>query len=126
MEYPDPGIAREIADVVTRSYLEYISTSREESGADAKLTVADERVRARALLEENEARLDQFKQQHRITSISLADRQNLIAQSISTLTEKTKRAEADLYAIEPPPEEAKARRAAEGNCCFNCSKSTPP
>lgn len=111
VEYPDPGIAREIADVVTRSYLEYISTSREESGADAKLTVADERVRARALLEENEARLDQFKQQHRITSISLADRQNLIAQSISTLTEKTKRAEADLYAIESIYEEAKALRA---------------
>ncbi len=110
-EYPDAGVAKEIADVVTSSYLDYISRSREESGQDAKLTVADERSRARTTLEQNEAKLDKFKQDHRITSISLADRQNLITQSISTLTEKTKRAEAELYAIDSIYEEAKQLRA---------------
>lgn len=111
-EYPDAGVAKEIADVVTNSYLDYISRSREESGTDAQTSVADERARARTILEKNEASLDKFKQEHRITSISLSDRQNLIAQSISTLTEKTKHAEADLYAIESIYEEAKQLREA--------------
>ena len=50
-----------------------------------------------------EAALDKFKEEKEITSISLADRQNVIAQNISTLTARAKQAQAEVFEAEERP-----------------------
>ncbi|MCA9700297.1 MAG: polysaccharide biosynthesis tyrosine autokinase, partial [Myxococcales bacterium] len=51
-------------------------------------------------LEDAEKALEKFKRENKITSISLEDRQNLIAQNISTLSAAAKAAQAERIAIE--------------------------
>ncbi len=98
--YPDPEIAAEIANTVAASYLRHIEANREDTGIAAKGNLESERARARAELIAAEKALDAFKEEHRITSIALADRQNLITQNVITLSAKSKDAQAARFAAE--------------------------
>lgn len=99
-EYPDPEVAAAIANAVADAYLDYVDESRADTGADAKVKVEGERIKASSELKSKEAALDSFKEQHEITSISLEDRQNLITQNISLLSAKVSEAKADRIALE--------------------------
>lgn len=99
-EYPDAVIAQEIANAVVRAYLAHINRQRSDTGTRAKTDLESELTTAKAELEEAEKALERFKREHDTTSISLEDRQNLIAQNISTLSTAAKSAQAERIAIE--------------------------
>lgn len=105
-EYPDPAVAMDIANTVANTYLSHVTNARTDTGVEAKDNVAIERDKARTTLTDAEASLDKFKDEHRITSISLSDRQNVIAQNISTLTSRAKQAQAEVFEAESVFEEA--------------------
>lgn len=94
-EYPDPEIAADIANAVTKAYLEHVKTSRSELGSEAKDNIGDEKERALEHVKEAEGELEAFKKRNSITSISLSDRQNVITQDILTLSARAKEAEAE-------------------------------
>jgi uncharacterized protein involved in exopolysaccharide biosynthesis len=107
-EYPDPAVAKDIANTVANTYLAHVTKARTDTGVEAKDNVALEREKARNALTDAESALDKFKEDHRITSISLSDRQNVIAQNISTLTSRAKEAQAEVFEAESVYEEAAA------------------
>ncbi|MEE9383490.1 MAG: polysaccharide biosynthesis tyrosine autokinase [Nannocystaceae bacterium] len=92
VNYPEPGVARDVANTVVAVYLKHVEANRNESGGKAKENLEAERQKALSQLRGAEASLDAFKEKHQITSISLADRQNLITQNIITLNERSKAA----------------------------------
>ncbi|MEM9457944.1 MAG: polysaccharide biosynthesis tyrosine autokinase [Myxococcota bacterium] len=109
--YPDPDLAAEIANTVVTSYLRYIETLREDTGTVAKDNLESERAHAREQLREAEKALDAFKEANQITSIALADRQNLITQNVITLSAKAKDAQALRFSAENTYEQAKKLHA---------------
>lgn len=94
-EYPDPEVARDIANAIADAYLLHVRTSREEIGTEAKDNIGTEREKALARVRKAEAELEAFKKDNQITSISLSDRQNVITADILTLSTRTKEAEAE-------------------------------
>jgi polysaccharide biosynthesis transport protein len=94
-EYPDPDIAADIANAVTAAYVAHVRTSRSSLGSEAKLNIEAERKKALEHLRQAEGSLEAFKKQNAITSISLADRQNVITQDVLTLSSRAMEAEAD-------------------------------
>jgi capsular exopolysaccharide synthesis family protein len=93
-EYPDPEIARDIANAVAHAYVQYVLSSRSSTGDTARENIEEVREETRLALEGADSRLQEFAREHKITSISLEDRQNLITQNIMTLSSKAKTAQA--------------------------------
>jgi polysaccharide biosynthesis transport protein len=106
-EYPDPEVARDIANAVAAAYIEHVRTSRSRVGTEAKDNIALERTEAMTRLREAEQKLEAFKKDNSITSISLSDRQNVITQDILTLSTRAKEAEADRIKLERMVAEAR-------------------
>ena len=94
-EYPDPDVAKEIANEVALAYIRLVSRDRSDTGAQAKDNLSKERGAAAKALKTKELALDAFKSEHKITSISLENRQSILAQNISTLSARTKAAQAE-------------------------------
>jgi succinoglycan biosynthesis transport protein ExoP len=107
-EYPDPEVARDIANAVAEAYLAHIDRRRSDTGDKARTDLATELATADTELQAAEKALEQFKRENRITSISLEDRQNLTAQTISTLSGAAKEAQAERIALEATYRQAKA------------------
>jgi capsular exopolysaccharide synthesis family protein len=99
-EYPDPAIAADIANAIADAYVAHIRSGRSEQGNQAKDNLGRERDKARAQLRKAEQQLSDFKRDHAIASISLADRQNVITQNILTLSMRAKDAEARRIELE--------------------------
>jgi capsular exopolysaccharide synthesis family protein len=99
-DYPQREVAEEIAEAVIQAYLADIADSRVDTGVQAKQNLEEERASALATLRDAETRLDAFKSEHQIMSISLEDRQNLITQNIITLSQKAKTAQASRIELE--------------------------
>jgi capsular exopolysaccharide synthesis family protein len=99
-EYPDPELARDIANAVVDAYLAHIMRRRSDTGSKAETDLDTELAAAKQTLEDAEAALEKFKQDNKITSISLEDRQNLITQNITTLSTSAKQAQADRIGAE--------------------------
>jgi capsular exopolysaccharide synthesis family protein len=110
-EYPDAVVASEIANAVADAYVEYVESSRSRVGKEAKENIGNERDKALARLREAEQKLEAFKKDRSITSISLSDRQNVITQDILTLSSRAKDAEADRIKLERMLAEAKVLHA---------------
>jgi capsular exopolysaccharide synthesis family protein len=106
-EYPDPEVARDIANEVANAYLAHITRRRSDTGDRARTDLETELASADAQLQEADKALEQFKRENRITSISLEDRQNLIAQTISTLSGAAKAAQAERIGLEATYRQAK-------------------
>lgn len=106
-DYPDPEVAAEIANTVADAYLAYVLETRTRTGKNAKLNVRSERDKALTKLQGAEKAMADFKQNHGITSISLAERQNEITQAIIATSTHLKDAEAELYAAQSAYTEAK-------------------
>jgi capsular exopolysaccharide synthesis family protein len=113
-EYPDPAIARDIANAVADAYLEHVRTSRRRLGSDAEKNITDEKVKAFGMVRSAESDLERFKEERAISSISLSDRQNVITQDILTLSRQAKEAEADRIRLQNKLEQAQKLHA-EGN-----------
>lgn len=107
VEYPDPEIARDIANEVAKAYLAHITRRRSDTGDKARTDLEVELANADAELQAAEKALELFKRENKITSISLEDRQNLIAQTISTLSGAATAAQAERIAIEATYRQAK-------------------
>lgn len=105
-DYPDAQIAADIANAVAEAYLAHVDASRARTGDAAKAHVEAERVKALAALQAAERALSDFKEQHGISSISLADRQNVITEAIIKTTANLKDAEAESFAANAVHEEA--------------------
>ncbi len=99
-EYPDAEVARDIANAVAKAYLAHITRRRSDTGTKAKTDLEVELTTASEALEQADKDLEEFKRTNKITSISLEDRQNLIAQNISTLSTAAKNAQAERIAAE--------------------------
>ncbi len=99
-EYPDPDVARDIANAVVDAYLGHIMRRRSDTGSKAETDLDTELAAAKLTLEDADTALEKFKQDNRITSISLEDRQNLIAQNITTLSGAAKQAQAERIGAE--------------------------
>ena len=106
-DYPDPQIAADIANAVADAYLEHIHQSRTRTGVAAKDNMGSERDKALAALQDAEKRLADFKQTHGISSISLADRQNVITAAIIATNANLKDAEAESFVAQSAYNEAK-------------------
>ena len=107
VEYPDAEVARDIANEVAKAYLAHITRRRTDTGDRAKTDLQAELATADTELQDAEKALEKFKRENKITSISLDDRQNLIAQTISTLSSAAKSAQAERIAIEATYKQAK-------------------
>lgn len=107
VEYPDPKLAQEMVDEVRDAYLSTVTRNRQGTGDDAKDKLGKERETARQELLDAEKTLDEFKDENNITSISLADRQNLITQNVSILSAKAKEAETVRIEADSTYQEAK-------------------
>lgn len=94
-EYPDPIVARNIANEVAEAYMQHIRDGRERVGAEAKEDIAEERGKALGGVREAERKLEDFKKDNKVTSIALSDRQNEITESILTLTKQHKEAQSE-------------------------------
>jgi len=106
-DYPDPQIAADIANAIADAYLEHIHQSRTRTGVAAADNMGTERDKALAALQVAEKRLADFKQSHGISSISLADRQNVITAAIIATNTNLKDAEADSFVAQSAYNEAK-------------------
>lgn len=95
-EYPDPEVAREIANAVADAYLEHMSSSRDDVGDDAKKDIAEERRQAYAAVQSAEKALQEFKDKYGIAAATLADRQDVINQDVMIWSGRAKAAEAEL------------------------------
>ncbi|MCY0987085.1 polysaccharide biosynthesis tyrosine autokinase [Nannocystis sp. ILAH1] len=105
-DYPDPQIAADIANALAEAYLAHVDASRARTGDAAKAGVEAERAKALLALQLAEKALSDFKQEHGISSISLADRQNVITEAIIKTTANLKDAEAESFAASAVHEEA--------------------
>ncbi|MCH9680061.1 MAG: polysaccharide biosynthesis tyrosine autokinase [Deltaproteobacteria bacterium] len=94
-EHPNPETARDLANALADAYLGHVRNSRRNLGRLAEDNLAQERRTARARLREAEAALQQFKDDNNVTSVSLADRQNVITQDVLSLSARAKEAEAE-------------------------------
>ncbi|MBX7081685.1 MAG: polysaccharide biosynthesis tyrosine autokinase [Nannocystaceae bacterium] len=111
-EYPDPEVARDIADRVAEAYLEYVQSSRSDVGTNAKDDIAAERSRAESAMNTAEVALQKFKDEHGIAAATLSDRQDVINQDIMLWSSRAKEAEADRIEKEKVLEQAKRLHAA--------------
>ena len=112
VRYPDAIVARDIANEVVTAYLGHLQQARSDTGVQAKDNLEAERNKALAQLRTAETTLDAFKNKNEITSISLADRQNLITQNIITLSERSKAAMATRVELESIYEQVQRLREA--------------
>lgn len=106
-DYPDAQIAADIANAIADAYLEHIHQSRTRTGVAAKDNMGAERVKALASLQAAEKALADFKTTHGISSISLADRQNVITEAIIATNRNLKDAEADSFVAQSAHLEAR-------------------
>ena len=106
-DYPDPEIAAEIANAVAHAFLEYTQTRRSATGKQAKENLTSERAKALGELQGAERKMADFLESHGISSVSLADRQNVITEAVIAETGHLKQAEADHYAAQAAYEEAR-------------------
>lgn len=112
-EYPDPEIARELANAVADAYLEYVRAGRTDLGKGAKDDIAKERTAAHESVQQAELALQAFKDEHGIAAATLADRQDVITQDIMLWSTRAKQAEAERIAREKVLEQA--QRLARSN-----------
>jgi capsular exopolysaccharide synthesis family protein len=105
-DYPDPQIAADIANAIADAYLEHVTQTRTRAGVTAKGNMGSERDKALLALQAAEKKLADFKQDHGISSISLADRQNVITEAIIVTNANLKHAEADRFAAQSAHDEA--------------------
>ncbi|MBL9101878.1 MAG: polysaccharide biosynthesis tyrosine autokinase [Myxococcales bacterium] len=105
-DYPDPQIAADIANAVADAFLAHIQQSRTRTGEAAEKNMASERDKALVALQAAEKALADFKQEHGISSISLADRQNVITEAIIATNKNLKGAEAERFAAQAAYDEA--------------------
>ena len=94
-EYPDPIVARNIANAVAETYIAHVREGRSKVGREAKEDIAEERGKALGNVRDAERDLVAFKKDNRITSIALSDRQNEITESILMLTKQHKEAQSE-------------------------------
>ena len=94
-EYPDPIVARNIANAVAETYIAHVREGRSKVGREAKEDIAEERGKALGNVRDAERDLEAFKKDNRITSIALSDRQNEITESILMLTKQHKEAQSE-------------------------------
>lgn len=106
-DYPDPQVAADIANALADAYLAYVEASRLRTGDAAKLNVETERTKALAALKVAETALSDFKQRRGISSISLADRQNVITEAIIKTTSNLKDAESESFSAAAAYDEAR-------------------
>ncbi len=111
-EYPDATKAKEIVNAVADAYVDEVDVTRETTGERAKENLGQEKEQAVTRLRDTEQRLDAFKETHEITTISLADRQNLVTQNVMTLSAKTKDAQTERIERDALYSEAKKLHAA--------------
>ncbi len=111
-EYPDPEVAREIANAIADAYLEHIRSSRTDVGSEAKSDIADERRQAYAAVEIAEKALQRFKDEYGIAAATLSDRQDVINQDIMIWSGRAKQAGAERIERERTLEQAERLHAA--------------
>ncbi len=105
-DYPDRFVAAEMANALADAYLDYVRNARSRTGEAARNNLKEERKKALDSLQRAELELADFKREHGITSISLADRQNEITQAIISTSQHLKSAEADSHATNAAYSEA--------------------
>lgn len=98
-EHPDPERARDLANAMADAYLDHVRHGRRAVGQQAENDLAQERKGARTRLQAAEQALQQYKDEHGVTSVSLSDRQNVITQDVLTLSTRAKEAEAERIAL---------------------------
>lgn len=108
-EHPDPMRARDLANAIADAYLDHVRDARRAVGRQAEGDLAQERQAARTRLRQAEQALQQFKDEHGVTSVSLSDRQNVITQDVLTLSARAKEAEAERIALGSVLQQAERR-----------------
>ncbi len=75
-EYPDPEIARDIANAIATAYIDHVRDGRFSVGNKAKDDIQKERQKALLGVQTAERALETFKKDNQITSIALSGEQN--------------------------------------------------
>ncbi|MCX4246343.1 GumC family protein [Paraliomyxa miuraensis] len=109
-EHPDPERARDLANAMADAYLDHVREGRHAVGRRAQDDLAQERKAARERLDQAEQALRRFKDDNGVTSVSLADRQNVITSDVLTLSARAKEAEAERIALGSVLQQAERRR----------------
>lgn len=109
-EHPDPERSRDLANAMADAYLEHVRHSRRNLGRLAEDNLAHERDAARERLHDAEQSLQRFKDDNRVTSVSLADRQNVITQDVLALSSQATESEAEHIQLQSILEQAEAHQ----------------
>ena len=107
-EYPDREIARDISNAVADAYMAHVRASRSKLGEQAKDDISGERNEAMARVRDAEGKLEGFKKDNSITSISMSDRENEITETILVLTKQAKEASSERDRLQRMLAQAKA------------------
>jgi succinoglycan biosynthesis transport protein ExoP len=109
----NPRRAAEIANAVADEYIEKTIEDRSGSTHSAQRWLGERLDTLRTDLEESELALHRFKEQHNVLSVSMEDRQNLVASEIQHMNEAL--TQARTARIERMARVERIRAAAEGD-----------
>jgi len=107
----DPERAASLANMVARAYIEKTMEDRLGSTAAAAEWLAQQLDSTRAQLNESEHALHEFKKQHNVLSVSVENRQNLLAEEIREYNERLTNIRARRIELEARLGRLKAARA---------------
>lgn len=85
--HPNPEVAALLANAHTETYLDYTLSLRTSGSRGASKWLASELDQAEASLRESESHLYEYKKANDILSVSLEDKQNILAADIQRYTE---------------------------------------
>ncbi|MCC6751753.1 MAG: polysaccharide biosynthesis tyrosine autokinase [Deltaproteobacteria bacterium] len=87
VEHPDPALAARLANEVAQAYLEHNVEYKQVSTTGALKWLADQLDELKKQLETSEMALYNYKKKYNIISISLEDRQSILARQIEKMTD---------------------------------------
>ncbi|MGH1345725.1 MAG: GumC family protein [Nannocystales bacterium] len=94
-EYPDPLVARNMANAVAEAYIDHTTEGRKRVGLEAEEDLSEERDKARGSMQEAERLLEAFKNENRVTSLELNGRDSDISTALLKATDQHKEAQSE-------------------------------
>jgi capsular exopolysaccharide synthesis family protein len=96
----DPKWAKRLADTVVNAYRDYNLQTRREITLEAAGWLADQAKELKVRMDESENELQAFKENLKILSVSLEDRQNITSQRLFDLNQTLNQTQAQRIALE--------------------------
>jgi capsular exopolysaccharide synthesis family protein len=98
--HPSPKWATRLANAAINAYIQHNLQTRRKITEDAAGWLADQALELKRRMEEAENRLHAFKEEQKILSVSLEDRQNITSQRLQDINQTLNKIQTELDAME--------------------------